>query len=189
MNMVARLALCCALTLTSTPSTAADSADLDLLTRAITIASKARPTKRKGAQQLADASAALAAIGARPLDGTADLSREWHQQAVASGKVVAPPPTRGRVLGPTYRAITVGPGKAFATDQLFLAGQWAEVRIAPTAVGGTSLSVVDAAGKPVCPPQTGKRAVCRWLPPFSARYNIRTANDSRAESRFYLLTN
>ena len=122
-------------------------------------------------------------IGLAALDGAPDdpLAR-WK----ASGSA-GTPPMRGRALGRGYRRAKIGAGSRVELEQLFLAGEAAE--IAAAARGGTPIDfvILDKGGRTVCDTQIAPRATCRWLPTYSARYRIRLANRSARDTSVYLV--
>ena len=127
--------------------------------------------------------AALDRSGVKAIDGTKDDPlAEWRAQSS-----FASPPLRGRALGRGYRRAVVEGLRAVELEQLFLAGEAAEV--AAAARGGTPVSflILDKKGNTVCQTQIAPSATCRWLPAYSARYTIRLANRSAEAARVYLV--
>lgn len=143
------------------------------------------------AQVLADVSAQLESLGAKPSsDADVDLADLWLAEARARGLADEPQPFRGRVLGPAYRTGTLAPGEATETSQLFLAGEQAEVIAVPVESTDLQLEIVEGEGARNCtPPPTAARSVCRWIPVFTSRYHIRVRNTGDRASDFYLVTN
>ena len=126
---------------------------------------------------------ALARSGLEAIDGSEDdpLSAWRAQSSLAS------PPMRGRALGRGYRRAIVEGLQAVELEQLFLAGEAAEV--AAAARGGTPIGflILDRKGSTVCETQIAPKATCRWLPSYSARYTIRLANRSEEAASVYLV--
>ncbi|WP_120076765.1 hypothetical protein [Aurantiacibacter odishensis] len=143
------------------------------------------------AQVLADASTRLQDLGAKPADDNeADRARDWLAEARKRGLETETAPFRGRVLGPAYRSGSLAPGEASETSQLFLAGEQAEVVAIPVESTTLQLEIVEGEGQRNCtPPPTSARSVCRWIPIFTSRYQIRVRNIGERPSAFYLVTN
>ena len=140
-------------------------------------------------KKMLEAARLLDAAGARAGPGEADLAAHWRALAKARGVTDKNAPFRGRALGPAYRRGRLDPGAALATDQVFLAGQKAMVSLVPEP--GRTLSIrVAAPDKGICelaarPP----RAICTWLPLFTARVTIEIANKGPASANYYLVSN
>lgn len=144
---------------------------------------------RGNPHKLLDAAVALDALGARPAGDGADAATEWRDRARRRGARERQQPNRGRALGPAYRRGTLAPGASYATAQSFLAGQKAVIAIVPEP-GQTLTMQVSAPDKQICaggvPPP---RAVCRWLPIFTTRVEIRITNTGKRAARYYLVSN
>lgn len=142
------------------------------------------------ARALMDAALALAASGAHPVEGGDDLARAWAHQAVLWG---APPAkvaaARGRLLGPGYRMITLGPGADFHTRQVFTGGQAARVEVLALSSGSFTLSVSEDQSAPLCRRSADSgRVACAWVPLYSVPHEI-VVNSARTQpARFYLVT-
>jgi hypothetical protein len=130
---------------------------------------------------LARSLAAIAAIGARPLDpsSTAQLA-EWQNRSPA------PPPLRGRALGPGYRQGVLAPGDDLSLEQTFLSGQKASIALTTPSGSALLLQVIDGSAKPVCTDRAAT-ASCRWIPIFTQRHTIRLSNPGQRQARFYLV--
>lgn len=135
------------------------------------------------------AARSLEALGAKPREGEADLAAYWRAAAKARGVKDKAPPVRGRVLGPAYSRGVLQPGAALSTEQVFLAGQKAEVALVPQA--GRDLTIrIAARDKPICErPPAAPRVTCSWIPLFTNRVEIRVTNQSRHPARYYLVSN
>jgi len=130
---------------------------------------------------LARSLGAIAALGARPLDpsSVAQLA-EWQ------GRSPAPPPLRGRALGPGYRQGVLAPGDDLSLEQTFLSGQKASIALTAPSGSALLLQVIDGSAKPVCTDRAAT-ASCRWIPIFTQRHTIRLTNPGRRQARFYLV--
>jgi hypothetical protein len=134
------------------------------------------------------AARSLEALGAAPRAGEADLAAHWRKQALARGIRDKAPPVRGRALGPGYSRGVLAPGAALATEQVFLAGQKAEIALVPQP--GRSLTIRVAGDKPICERVSARsRVKCDWIPTFTRRVQIRVVNDGRAPALYYLVSN
>jgi hypothetical protein len=147
------------------------------------------------AEQAGDGRAMLAAarrleaLGARPAPDGENLAQHWRRLARARGVKDPTPPVRGRALGPAYARGVLAPGRSFATEQLFLAGQKAEVALVPQR--GRSLAFrLEAGEKRICERTAqAPRASCAWLPVFTSRVAIRVLNPSRDSVAYVLVSN
>lgn len=151
---------------------------------ALLVAAEAAPT----AEARAPLIARLDALGVHLADnaGVDDPLGQWRSQAKAGEGT----PWRGRALGPAYRRARVAPGESLVIEQIFLAGQRAQ--IAAQVAGGASGSQVDLAisnprAEPVCTRQLAPRASCNWLPIFTERFNIALRNTGNREASVYLV--
>jgi len=176
---------------------------IDLLIGAALVAAAETPTETASsaiargmaAEEAGDGPAMLAAarsleaLGAKPRDGEADLAEHWRGLALARGIADKTPPVRGRALGPGYSRGTLPAGAALSTEQVFLAGQKAEIALVPQV--GRNLAIrISARDKVICErARAAPRVTCSWLPVFTNRVAIRVANQSREPARFYLVSN
>lgn len=136
-----------------------------------------------------DAARSLEGLGARPADRAADLAAHWRRQARARGVRDKLPPVRGRALGPAYSQGILQPGAKLSTEQVFLAGQKAEVALVPQPGSGLTIRIA-ARDRQICervvqPP----RATCAWLPVFTHRVEIAVVNPGDRPARYYLVSN
>ena len=130
----------------------------------------------------------LAALGARPaVAGEPDLAASWLAQEQGADKE---PVYRGRMLGPAYRKGLIGAGADVLIEQVFMAGQVAEVVLSPSDGARLNLTIAGPSGQEVCkslvlrPP--GK---CSWRPPFAGRYQVRINNSGAQCASFFLVVN
>ncbi|QIG79600.1 hypothetical protein [Stakelama tenebrarum] len=139
--------------------------------------------------EYAAAALALEQLGARAEDDTPDLASRWRDAARAGG-VDLPPPFRGRALGPAYSRGAIDANGAFVTEQVFLAGQPAEIAVVPQARNGLRLIITDQDDKTLCDQRVAPpRTLCRWLPIFTRRVTIRLHNGQAEAVNYYLVTN
>ncbi len=138
------------------------------------------------AASLASAVRVLDALGARPADEQVpNMARTW-EAAVYQGQAI-PPPYRGRILGPAYRAGQVSAGGVATTEQVFMGGQPASFAVAPIKGAKLSMKVRDAGGATLCQSvMSASTATCRWTPPFATRARIEISNQGAETARYYL---
>lgn len=142
------------------------------------------------AAQLMDTAQVLKALGATPAEGQDDLAALWTQEAQTRGVTRSTLAFRGRALGPAYRRGSLVAGGSFTMRQLFLAGQRAQILVAPAGAGGAGLSirVQGADGATLCAKAVGgPQADCVWLPVFTERYDIVIENGGSSPASFYLI--
>jgi hypothetical protein len=118
--------------------------------------------------------------------GGDDPLSQWRSQH----KTPAGGPWRGRALGPAYRRAVVQPGESLVFQQIFLAGQRAQIA-AQVSNQGTSGTVAMAISNPraesVCARQVAPRASCNWLPIFTERFAIALQNNGSQAASVYLV--
>lgn len=138
---------------------------------------------------LLDTAQQLRALGAQPAEGQEDLAAIWTQEASAHGRAEPAFAFRGRALGPAYRRGSLDAGGSVTMRQLFLAGQRAQISLAPSGRSGRlSIRVQDAEGSTLCAKAVGgPQADCAWLPLFTDRYDIVIANGGPESVAFYLI--
>lgn len=119
----------------------------------------------------------------RLLDGAADDPVAAWRAAVPD----APPPLRGRALGPGYVRGTLDAGATTSIDQLFLSGQATTIAASSTPRQAMRLRLFDAAGKLVCDQTPAYARDCRFTPIFTQRYRIELRNDGGQSARYYLV--
>jgi hypothetical protein len=122
------------------------------------------------------------AVTAAP-DASDDPLAGWRTASAAEGGT----PWRGRALGPAYRHERVAPGASVVIEQVFLAGERAEIAAEVSATGAIALKISDPRAEPVCSKDVAPRAQCNWLPTFTERYAIEIANRGRSEASVYLV--
>lgn len=132
--------------------------------------------------------ARLDALGVRLADnaGSDDPLAGWRAQTKAGDGA----PWRGRALGPAYRRAVVPAGQSLVIEQIFLAGQRAQIAAqvaGSTAAGQVDLAISNPRAEPVCTRQLAPRARCDWLPIFTERFAIALHNTGRREASVYLV--
>ncbi|SFG24520.1 hypothetical protein SAMN05518801_1123 [Novosphingobium sp. CF614] len=130
------------------------------------------------AEQTAAAASALAALGAHPVEGAADLAAQWRGEAS--------PAYRERVLGPAYLNITLQPGGRYALEQSFLAGRRARVAAFPTIPIRFRLQVNDGDQERSCSVREGT-ANCDWVPVFTGRVRVKLMNAGKRPAKFVIV--
>lgn len=134
-------------------------------------------------EAMAAAAAALDQLGAHPVDGTTDAAASWR---TPGGRAVY----RGRALGPAYQSGTLPPRSDAASEQVFLAGQRAVVALVPAPGHTLQLRIASSSDGNICTqPATPPRALCNWVPVFTARVEIRISNPGDKAARYYLVSN
>ena len=188
--VVGALALAACQTSTSPPGAKSVAlVETDVAQVADAIATGMEAEREGSVDGLVDAVLALERFGARFGDDTPDLSRRWRDLARARGADL-PPPFRGRALGPAYSRGAIDPRGVFVTEQVFLAGQPAEVAVVPQAERQLRIVVTDQDNKILCERvAAAPRAMCRWLPLFTRRVTIRVQNPRAYAVNYYLVTN
>ena len=113
-----------------------------------------------------------------------DTLSQWREQAAETEKT---PPFRGRALGPAYRRATIQPGETIRIEQIFYAGQRAE--IAGQSLGGqpVHLDIRNQRTQAVCSAQLTPAGTCRWLPLFTERFQIDLTNRSKKPASVYIV--
>lgn len=138
---------------------------------------------------LLDTVQVLRALGATPADEQVDLATRWTQEASDHGVAASGLGFRGRALGPAYRHGSLVAGGSMTVRQLFLAGQRAQISVAPVrGAANLSMRVQGADGNTLCAkPIGGSQADCIWLPLFTDRYDIVIENGGAAPANFYMV--
>lgn len=134
----------------------------------------------------------LAALGARPaVPGDPDLAASWSATTAAAARGAdAEPVYRGRMLGPAYRKGSISAGAEVLIEQVFMAGQVAEVVLSPSGGAQLNLTIADPAGQEVCNSRILRpQGRCSWRPPFASRYRVRISNSGAQEANFFLVVN
>lgn len=136
------------------------------------------------AKALARAVRVIDASGSRPLaESNADPVPGWRSRTAGAGN----PPYRGRPLGPGYRSGLLNPGARETFNQLFLSGTGASIALSAPTGDRLALKVLDPQAKPICTDETGKGAMCRWVPLFTQRYTIEVTNLGKGDARYFLV--
>lgn len=140
----------------------------------------------------ADARAAyverLNALGVRLAEdaGSDDPLGQWRSTHRAPADI----PWRGRALGPAYRRAVVQPGESLVIQQIFLAGQRAQIAAQVSGSGdrgAVAMAISNPRAEPVCTRQVAPRASCSWLPIFTERFAIALQNKGVQAASVYLV--
>jgi hypothetical protein len=115
-------------------------------------------------------------------DSDAETLRRWRAVLPAD----APPPLRGRALGPGYRSAVLMPGAATQLSQTFLGGRSARIVVKIAQGSALKLMVRDQAEREVCRADTDP-VNCRWMPLYTQRHRIEIVNTGREVSRIYIV--
>lgn len=132
----------------------------------------------KPGDRLRAAGTTLLMLGAKPIDGD-DLGMRWSKGAKQN------PPYRNRALGPGYRSVSLARGDAAHFEQVFLAGQRAQVALVPFNQSEFRLAVSDDQGGMQCAVPTAMR--CSWIPLWTTRYRIDVVNTGKMPGISYLV--
>lgn len=138
----------------------------------------------------------LDALGVHLADnaGSDDPLARWRSQHKAPDVV----PWRGRALGPAYRRAVVQPGESLVIQQIFLAGQRAQIAAQVTGQvtgqasshgnsGAVAMAISNPRAEAVCTRQVAPRASCNWLPIFTERFAIALQNSGSQAASVYLV--
>jgi len=139
---------------------------------------------RGDGKALAKAVRVIDASGSRPItESSSDPLPAWRERVAGAGS----PPYRGRPLGPGYRSGLLNPGERETFNQLFLSGTGASIALSAPTGDRLALKVLDPQAKPICTDETGKGALCRWVPLFTQRYTIEVTNLGKDDARYFLV--
>ena len=126
----------------------------------------------------------LDAMGVRLADGGEDDPlATWRAEHVARGAV----PFRGRALGPAYRRARLGAGQRMTIEQVFYAGERAEIVGQASDGSNVAIAIRNPREERVCAKPLAPRADCRWLPVFTERFAIELANNGASDASVYLV--
>lgn len=136
-----------------------------------------------------DGSALTAAVtrlrnrGIEPQGPEAEASfARWSAAAGAD-----PAPLRGRALGPGFQRGTLAPGEERGLEQLFFAGQPAEIALSGDVGARLRLTLLDAKNRVACEHDPGMGRSCRFTPLFSQRYRIEIANKGQRRASYFVV--
>ncbi|MEO5707705.1 MAG: hypothetical protein ABIT10_06675 [Alteraurantiacibacter sp.] len=130
----------------------------------------------------------LDALGVHLADdaGSDDPLAQWRNQPKSSDSA----PWRGRALGPAYRRAVVLPGESLVIQQIFLAGQRAQIAAQVSGrgeSGAVALAISNPRAEAICTRQVAPRASCNWLPVFTERFAIALQNNGTRTASVYLV--
>lgn len=126
----------------------------------------------------------LDALNVRLADGASDDPLAgWRSVHPAS----AAEPWRGRTLGPAYRRMAVGAGERLRIEQVFYAGQRAQIAAQASAGGQVALAVANPRAQAVCAQQLAPRGACNFLPIYTERFSIELENTGSQAASVYIV--
>ncbi len=129
----------------------------------------------------------LDALDVRLAQGAADdpLSawRSAHQAASGSSAE----PWRGRTLGPAYRRAQIGAGESLRIEQVFYAGERAEIAAQASSGGQVALEVANPRAQAVCEQRLSPRGTCNFLPIYTERFSIELENTGSQSASVYIV--
>ena len=126
----------------------------------------------------------LDALDVRLAEGAPeDPLASWRQDHQASGAA----PWRGRALGPAYRRARVEAGQSLRIEQIFYAGERAQIAAQASGGGTVALAINDPRAEPVCEQQLAPRAACNWLPIYTERFSILLENTGSTPASVYIV--
>ena len=117
-------------------------------------------------------------------DQADDPLSAWRADIVQKGPV-----WRGRTLGPAYRRARLAPGESMAMEQVFYAGERAEIAAQASRGAKVELAIRDREAKKVCARTLSPQARCLWLPRFTERFAITLTNHGTKPASIYLVLN
>lgn len=106
----------------------------------------------------------------------------WRAQSTAAGPVY-----RGRALGPAYRRARIAPGERMQIEQIFYAGERAEIAAQSSGGQPVALEIRNPRTGKVCAAELSPKASCAWLPLFTERFSIELVNQSRDQASVYIV--
>lgn len=128
--------------------------------------------------------ARLDALDVRLAEGAGDDPLgQWRAEHEVAGGI----PWRGRALGPAYRRARVGAGESLRIEQVFLAGQRAEIAAQASGGGQVALAIANPRSEAVCEKELAPRANCNWLPIFTERFSIELKNSGSQPASVYIV--
>lgn len=107
----------------------------------------------------------------------------WRSEYQAKGGT----PYRGRTLGPAYRRAQVAPGARLKIDQVFYAGERAEIAAQASNGGNVALAIHNPRNEAVCAKSLAPSANCNWLPIFTERFSIELENRGTQPASVYIV--
>lgn len=129
---------------------------------------------------------ALDRLGAKPVSTERDPVNQWRRDAVTNSQDETPP-FRGRLLGPAYLSGEISAGKPYSLEQLFVAGQTANVAVsAPVKANTVKLTIQKRSGETICDVSAAKIQQCNWVPLFTERFTIGIENQEQTSTKFFL---
>lgn len=96
-------------------------------------------------------------------------------------------PWRGRTLGPAYRRAQVGAGERLRIEQVFFAGQRAQIAAQASGGGQVALEIANPRAQAVCAQQLSPRGTCDFLPIYTERFSIELENTGSQSASVYIV--
>lgn len=115
--------------------------------------------------------------------GEDDPLSVWRSEHQAEGGT----PYRGRTLGPAYRRARVAPGASLTIDQIFYAGERAQIAAQASSGGNVALAIHNPRNEAVCAKSLAPSANCNWLPIFTERFSIELENRGSQPASVYIV--
>ncbi|MFC3100060.1 hypothetical protein [Altererythrobacter lauratis] len=126
----------------------------------------------------------LDAMNVRLADGAPDDPLgEWRSQHQADESN----PWRGRTLGPAYRRASLAAGQRVRIEQIFYAGQRAQIAAQASGGGQVAIAIANPRAEAVCQKQLSPNASCDWLPIYTERFSIELENRGRDNASVYIV--
>jgi len=112
---------------------------------------------------------------------------QWRRENGAGSGAAGGPVYRGRTLGPGYRRARLAAGQRLVIDQIFNAGERAEMAAQTRAGQAVELAVANGQARKVCEARASPDARCRWVPIFTERFQITLINRGTGPASIYLV--
>jgi hypothetical protein len=138
----------------------------------------------RNAEQRAPLLERLNALNVRLAEGASDDPLSGWRNANPTSTAA---PWRGRTLGPAYRRAQVGAGESLRIEQVFYAGQRAEIAAQTSSGGQVELKIANPRAQAVCAQQLSPRGTCNFLPIYTERFSIELENTGNSSASVYIV--
>jgi hypothetical protein len=138
----------------------------------------------RSAEQRAPLLDRLDALNVRLADGATDDPLAGWRSAHGVNEAA---PWRGRTLGPAYRRAQVAAGASLRIEQVFYAGQRAEIAAQASSGGQVALKIANPRAQAVCAQQLSPRGTCNFLPIYTERFSIELENTGNSSASVYIV--